>query len=129
MAREATFPAMPDTPYPEPIAQAVLAAFGAARLTRDYAALLFNRPLEKDAAIRRIMATLDNAGKPHSYSSAEKLVEADPTYAAYCATVREAEFHLEEARAHAWAARLMAEIAARPEALPLQQEQEPPDVR
>jgi hypothetical protein len=54
-------------------------------------ALEFGRPLEKDAAVRRIMGAMEGRGEKASYTGAEKTVEADPDYARYCTEVRKAK--------------------------------------
>lgn len=54
-------------------------------------ALEAGRPAQKSAAIRRLMQQENpETGKPHSASSAEKVVETDADYAAYLAAGREA---------------------------------------
>lgn len=56
------------------------------------------RPAEKSAAIRRLMQTENTeTGKPHSASSAEKIVETDAEYAAY--RRRQADAEVEKHRA------------------------------
>ena len=57
------------------------------------------RPAQKSAAVRRLMGT-DNpeTSKPHSASSAEKIVETDAEYAAYRRTQYSAV--VEKARAY-----------------------------
>lgn len=74
-------------------AQAVIAAGAAlAQATAREMELEAGRALAKAAAIRRIMDGEPNAltSKPHSASSAEAIVEADPQYAAYLAEQRDA---------------------------------------
>lgn len=57
-------------------------ALGDARAREQY--LEDRRPLVKREAIRALMQTAnDLTGKPHSASSAEAIVEADPTYMEY----------------------------------------------
>lgn len=55
-------------------------------------ALEDGRIAEKLAAIERIMAAGDNVltGKPHSFSSAEAMVNTDPAYQDYLARQRDA---------------------------------------
>lgn len=68
------------------------------RLGREYADLAAQefdleagRAIEKDHAVRRIMEQPNplNSDKPHSATSAEKIVETDPEYAAYLRRQRE----------------------------------------
>jgi hypothetical protein len=58
------------------------------------------KPSEKSDAIRRLMGS-ENAetGKPHSASSAEKIVETDRDYAEFLVTMRQAVFSKIIARA------------------------------
>lgn len=70
------------------------------------------RAIEKDAAIRRIMET-DNplTQKPHSASSAEKIVEADAEYAAFLKDSRMVVVDKNHAFTKMQAAKLRAEMA------------------
>jgi hypothetical protein len=77
------------------------AAVNAAQVARSLAEHEFLRPIEKDAAIRKIVTEGDNGGKPHSYSSAEKIVESEPGYAQICAEVRNLQYAVERERATA----------------------------
>lgn len=67
--------------------QSVLAHADAHRL---YDTLAAGKPLEKDAAVRRIMGA-DESGKT-SYSAAERTVEDDKVYHAYLEAMREADY-------------------------------------
>lgn len=66
-------------------------------------------------AIERIAATSVQpvSGKPHSFSSAEALVETDEAYADFLAELREAARQRVLVAASAWALRLQAELAVR----------------
>lgn len=63
-----------------------------AEATKNEMALEHGRPVVKMQAIAGIIKAGDNplTGKPHSFSSAEMLVEQDPVYAAHLAKLREA---------------------------------------
>lgn len=68
------------------------------------------RAAEKSAAIRRLMQTMnDETGKPHSASSAEKVVELDPAFAQY----RQTEAACEVERIRALGVYEAAKLAAR----------------
>jgi hypothetical protein len=72
-----------------------------------------NRPLEKAAAIRRLMDDPEGnplTGKAHSASSAEAVVERDPAYAALCRQCAEATVQVILARAELDATRLLARL-------------------
>jgi len=59
------------------------------------------KPAEKSDAIRRLMQQENpETGKPHSASSAEKVVETDRDYANFLTTMREAVHAKIIARAH-----------------------------
>lgn len=65
----------------------------------------------KRDAIRRIMQQPnDETGKPHSASSAEKVVETDSEYAAFRKTQRDAVIATQLARGRFYAAKLRAEL-------------------
>lgn len=90
------------------------------RLGRGYAELAARefdleagRAIEKDAAIRRIMEQPNplNSDKPHSATSAEKIVEADPEYAAYIGRIRDTVREKNHAYTAMTGARLRAELA------------------
>lgn len=69
------------------------------------------RPLFKAAAIRRLMQTTnEETGKPHSASSAEKVVELDAEFAAHRTREREAEVARWTALGNLEAAKLTARL-------------------
>jgi hypothetical protein len=71
-----------------------------------------NRALVKAAAVRRIMQTTnEETQKPHSATSAEKVVEIDPFYAEHRSAQREAEIAKQVAFAQYEAAKLTARLA------------------
>ena len=77
-----------------------------AEATHEAMRLEYERPMQKHAAILRIMEQPNPAtGKAHSYSSAEALAETDAEYAAFLKEQREHARHAILARAKAWAAR------------------------
>jgi len=90
--------------------EAAASALGAARAHEQ--TLEDQRPLVKSAAIRRLMGT-DNpeTAKPHSASSAEKVVESDAEYFAHRQQQASAVVATEEARGAFYAARYRAELA------------------
>lgn len=66
------------------------------------------RAIEKSFAIRRLMATMnDDTGKPHSASSAEKVVELDAEFMAYRRAERDAEIERHRSIAAFESAKLM----------------------
>lgn len=71
------------------------------------------RPIIKDAAIRRIMEQPNplNQDKPHSATSAEKLVELDSGYRAHLRRQRDAVYEKNMAFTRMQAAKLTAEMA------------------
>lgn len=70
------------------------------------------KPLEKSAAIFRIMGTENpETKKPHSASSAEKIVEGEPQYEAFLRSRRKAVFEKLEASAALDAARFRVQAA------------------
>lgn len=70
------------------------------------------RPMLKDAAIRRIMGEVNPlTDKPHSASSAEKIVEGDAEYRAHLHRQRETVVEKNAAFTRMTAARLRAEMA------------------
>lgn len=70
------------------------------------------RPLAKSEAVRRIMEQENpDTGKPHSATSAEKVVEADPEYADFLRTLRDVVIQKHAAAAAMEAARLRAKLA------------------
>lgn len=70
-----------------------------------------DRCFAKRDAIRRIMQLPnEETGKPHSASSAEKVVETDSEYAAFRKTQREAVVATQLARGRFYASRLRAEL-------------------
>lgn len=70
------------------------------------------KPVEKAAAIRRIMATENpETGKPHSATSAEKVVETDDTYRGFLAQCRTATLETQLAWGRYEAAKLRAQLA------------------
>ena len=70
------------------------------------------RPVEKDAAIRRLMQTTNElTEKPHSASSAEKIVETDTEYRAALKAQREVVVQKNHAFTRMQAAKLRAEMA------------------
>jgi hypothetical protein len=70
------------------------------------------RPVVKDAAIRRLMQTTnDLTDKPHSASSAEKIVECDLEYASFLHASREIVVQKNHAFTRMQAAKLRAEMA------------------
>lgn len=70
------------------------------------------RPMIKSAAIRRLMTTTnEETQKPHSASSAEKIVESDAEYFAHRQLQRDAEVEKHRAYAAYEAARLDARLA------------------
>jgi hypothetical protein len=79
----------------------------------DEMALEAKKPLQKSAAIQRLVGSENpENGKAHSASSAEKVVESDPTYAAFLAEVRQAVFQKIVARANYDASVAAARLAA-----------------
>jgi hypothetical protein len=105
-----------DTTLLPPDARAALealteAASRHAASARHEMALEQLRPVRKHEAITRIMGTGLNpmTGKPHSYSSAELLVEADPEYTRHLEDLREAVAARITAAAEQRAAELLAE--------------------
>lgn len=70
------------------------------------------RPIEKDHAIRRLMQTTNElTEKPHSASSAEKIVETDEAYFAALRVQRETVVQKNHAFTRMQAAKLRAEMA------------------
>lgn len=70
------------------------------------------RPLVKSEAVRRIMETENpDTGKPHSATSAEKVVESDAEYAEFLRTLRGVVINKHEAAAATEAAKLRAKLA------------------
>lgn len=72
------------------------------------------RHVVKMAAVTRIMQSGDNplTGKPHSFSSAEALVNSDSAYSAYLGELRQAAFDRIVARSLYDAAVAVAQLAA-----------------
>ena len=102
---------MPDgTPQSahEAIALYLAEARAAAKRARDLDALESEKPLAKDRAIRQTMEGAFAAGREMSYTAAERVVEAEPTYAALLNRRRELALELELARSEARAAELLA---------------------
>jgi hypothetical protein len=70
------------------------------------------RPIAKAAAVRRIMETENpDTGKPHSATSAEKVVESDAEYAEFLKTLRGVTLNKHAAYSAVVAANLRAELA------------------
>ena len=97
------------------IEQAEHAAEDAAILVATELMLEHVRPVRKHEAILRIVAAYVHplTGKPHSYSSAETLVETDPMYAEHLAELRRIGRDRALAQSKVWAARVRAELAVR----------------
>lgn len=90
--------------------EATAAALGLARAAEQ--ALEDERPLVKSAAIRRLMGTENpETGKPHSASSAEKVVETDAEYMAHRRAQRDAVVATQEAWGRYEAAKQRAALA------------------
>lgn len=79
------------------------------------ASLTDRRPLVKHRAVLRLAASgvQPISAKPHSYSSAEAMVEEDPDFAEHIEMLREATQERANLQAEAWAAKLRAELAVR----------------
>lgn len=85
--------------------QATAAYAAAVRLRRE---MEFQRPIEKGAAIKRVM----DAGQATSATAAEKLVESEPEYAKFCAALTDAVIAEITAREALCVARLRAGMPA-----------------
>lgn len=99
----------------ELITEAEVVAKRAAEAVLTEASLADRRPLIKHRAVLRVASTGAQplTGKPHSYSSAEAMVEEDPDYAEHLELLREATQERANLQAEAWAAKLRAELAVR----------------
>lgn len=67
------------------------------------------RPIQKDAAVRRVMAATPPTEKA-TYTGAERTVEAEPVYAAFLKNYRTAVVDEEKAKGRAKAALLRAQL-------------------
>lgn len=84
-----------------------------ARAVTEELALEDEKPLRKADAIRSIIGSENvETGKPHSASSAEKVVEAHPEYAAFLTDRRAATYEKIVAGARYAAAKARARMAA-----------------
>lgn len=85
-----------------------------AEATKNELSLEHSRHVVKMQAITRIIKSGDNplTGKPHSFSSAELLVEQDPDYSGHLAKLREAVENRILARGNYEAAILEAQLTA-----------------
>lgn len=95
------------------IAEALVLGEQEAALTAREMELEYLRSVRKIDAIRRIMDSGPNpaSGKPHSFSSAEAIVETDAEYAAHLGVQRDVAQKRIIMRARAWAARQGAALA------------------
>ena len=85
-----------------------------AEATKNEMSLEHGKPVAKMQAISRVIKAGDNplTGKPHSFSSAELLVEQDPEYSAHLAKMREAVENRILARGNYEAALIEAQMEA-----------------
>lgn len=104
---------MPDyTTAEQAIVAIETAAERLAAAVRDEMQLEDQRPIMKTLAIRRLMQSENpETQKPHSASSAEKVVEADAEYAAHRARQHEAVVETIKARAAYESAKRRADVA------------------
>lgn len=111
MAEEGNIPLVEPTPD-DYIAEVELAGGALAEATAEVQRLADGRAAEKSAAIIRLVGTENpETLKPHSASSAEKVVETDQQYLRYRVLEREAEIERIRAKAHYDAVKLKATLA------------------